>query len=77
MVLLASIIRDPAGDGQLSVILRDAGAAAAVAVAVLGSDGHYVCTYDLTDRESFALVEAADLMRRTTGKPIRYEVWEG
>jgi uncharacterized protein YbjT (DUF2867 family) len=64
------VIRGPAGDGRLAAILRDDVAAAAAAV--LTSDGHDGRTYDLTGPEAFSLAEAAERMRRATGKAIRY-----
>lgn len=71
MVLPDGVIRGPAGDGRVSAILRDDIAAAAAAA--LTTDGHDGTTYDLTGRESFTLAEAAELMSRHTGKPIRFE----
>lgn len=71
MVLPDGAIRGPAADGRVAAILRDDVAAAAAAV--LPSDRHDGVAYDLTGRESFSLGDAADLMRRVTGKPIRFE----
>ena len=71
MVLADGVIRGPAGDGRLAAILRDDVAAAAGAV--LTSGGHDGRTYDLTGPEAFSLAEAAELMRRATGKAIRFQ----
>ena len=65
------VIRGPAGDGRVAAILRDDVAAAAVAV--LTSGGHDGHTYDLTGPEAFSFAEAAALLTRVTGKPIRFE----
>jgi NAD(P)H dehydrogenase (quinone) len=70
MVGSDGVIRAPAGDGRLAAILRDDVAAAAAAV--LSSDGHDGSTYDLTGPDAFTLAEAAELMSRATGKPIRF-----
>jgi NAD(P)H dehydrogenase (quinone) len=70
MVLPEGAIKGPAGDGRVAAILRDDVAAAAVAV--LTSDGHDDRIYDLTGPESFSLAEAAELMSRASGKPIRF-----
>jgi NAD(P)H dehydrogenase (quinone) len=71
MVLPDGALRGPAGRGRVSAILRDDVAAAASAVLLAG--GHEGRTYDLTGPEAFSLAEAAELMARTTGKPVRFE----
>lgn len=57
------VIRGPAGDGEVSAILRDDVAAAAAAV--LTQDGHDGASYDLTGPASFSLAEAARLLDAT------------
>jgi uncharacterized protein YbjT (DUF2867 family) len=71
MVAADGAIRGPAGDGRLAAILRD-DVAAGVA-AILTSAGHDGRTYDLTGPSAFSLAEAAALMARSTGRPVRYE----
>ena len=71
MVSPDGVIRGPAGDGRVAAILRE-DVAAGVAV-VLGSEGHDGRTYDLTGPSAFSLAEAAALMTRATGRPVRYE----
>jgi len=71
MVSPDGAIRGPAGDGRVAAILRE-DVAAGVA-AVLGSEGHDGRTYDLTGPSAFSLAEAADLIARVTGRPVRYE----
>jgi len=39
---------------------------------VLASEGHDGRTYDLTGPSAFSLAEAAELMTRATGRPVRY-----
>lgn len=70
MVGADGVIRGPAGDGRLAAVLRDDVAAAAAAV--LTSDGHEGCTYELTGPEAFSLTEAAASMSRLTGKRVRF-----
>ena len=71
MVSPDAAIRGPAGDGRVAAILRE-DVAAGVAV-VLGSEGHDGRTYDLTGPSAFSLAEAAELIARATGRPVRYE----
>ena len=71
MVSPDGAIRGPAGDGRVAAILRE-DVAAGVAV-VLGSEGHDGRTYDLTGPSAFSLAEAAELIARATGRPVRYE----
>ena len=70
MVLPEGVIRGPAGTGRLAAVLRD-DVADAVA-AILTSDGHDGHTYDLTGPEAFSFGDAAEVMRRLTGKAIRF-----
>ncbi len=70
MVDATGVIRGPAGDGRVAAVLRDDVAAAAAAV--LTTNGHEGRIYDLTGPEAFSFAEAAELMSRFTGKPIRY-----
>jgi len=70
MVGADGVIRGPAGEGRLSAVLRDDVAAAAAGV--LTSVGHEGSTYDLTGPEAFTLGEAAAVMRRLTGRDIRF-----
>jgi uncharacterized protein YbjT (DUF2867 family) len=71
MVLPDGVIRGPAGDGRLAAVLRDDVAAAATTVLTTG--GHDGRIYELTGPEAFSLAEAAELMSRATGKPIRFQ----
>ena len=70
MVAPDGAIRGPAGSGRVAAILRE-DVAAGVA-AVLASEGHDGRTYDLTGPSAFSLAEAAELMTRATGRPVRY-----
>jgi NAD(P)H dehydrogenase (quinone) len=65
------VIRGPAGDGRLAAVARDD--VAAVAVAVLSSDGHDGRVYDVTGPQAFTLAEAAAELSRAWGRPITYE----
>lgn len=64
------IIQGPAGNGTISWVTRDD--LADVATAVLTSDGHDGCSYDLTGSQAFTLAEAADLFSRLTGRSASY-----
>ncbi|GAA1579106.1 SDR family oxidoreductase [Kribbella hippodromi] len=65
------VIRGPAGDGRVAAVSRDD--VAAVAAAVLGSDGHSGATYDLTGPSAFTLTEAAAVLSEALGRAVRYE----
>ena len=71
MVAPDGVLRGPAGDGRVAAILRK-DVAAGVA-AVLATEGHDGRTYDLTGPSAFSLAEAAALMTRASGRPVRYE----
>ena len=71
MVMPDGVIRGPAGGGRLAAILRD-DVAAAVA-AILTSEGHAGRAYELTGPAAFSLAEAAELMTRFRGEPVRFE----
>jgi NAD(P)H dehydrogenase (quinone) len=63
-------IAGPAGDGGVAAVLRDD--VADCAVAVLYGDGRLGQTHDLTGPEAFTFTEAAEVMTRISGKPIRF-----
>ncbi|MEV6270740.1 SDR family oxidoreductase [Kribbella sp. NPDC051936] len=65
------VIRGPAGDGRVAAVARDD--VAAVAAAVLTSDGHSGATYDLTGPRAFTLAEAAAVLTDALGRKVRYE----
>jgi NAD(P)H dehydrogenase (quinone) len=65
------VLRGPAGDGRLAAILRD-DVADAAAVVLANPTGHDGRSYVLSGREAFSLEEAAELMARCSGKPIRF-----
>jgi uncharacterized protein YbjT (DUF2867 family) len=65
------VIRGPAGDGRVAAVARDD--IAAVAAAVLTSEGHDGQTYDITGAEAFTLDEAAAELSRVTGRRITFE----
>jgi uncharacterized protein YbjT (DUF2867 family) len=79
MVQADGSIRDPAGSGKLSAILRED--VARTCAAVLTQGDHDGRTYDLTGRESFTLAEAAAAMS-SAERPVRFvdesdeEAWE-
>jgi NAD(P)H dehydrogenase (quinone) len=69
------VLRGPAGDGRLAAVSQADVAASAVAVVRDVADGgraHVGQTYPLTGPTSFSLAEAAELMTRVTGRPVRY-----
>lgn len=70
MVSPAGEIAGPADDGRLAAVLR--ADVAAAAVAVIAGAGHDGRTYNLTGRESFTMMEAAETMSRISGKPITF-----
>jgi NAD(P)H dehydrogenase (quinone) len=66
------VIRGPAGDGRVAAVARDD--IADVAVEVLAAAGaHDGATYLLTGGEAMTLSEAAETLRRHTGREVRYE----
>jgi NAD(P)H dehydrogenase (quinone) len=69
-MVVDGVVRGPAGDGRYAAILRD-DVAASVA-AILTSQGHEGRAYELTGPAAFSLAEAAELMTRATGRPVRY-----
>jgi uncharacterized protein YbjT (DUF2867 family) len=69
-MVVDGVVRGPAGDGRYAAILRD-DVAASVA-AILTSQGHEGRAYDLTGPAAFSLAEAAELMTRATGRPVRF-----
>jgi NAD(P)H dehydrogenase (quinone) len=66
------VIRGPAGDGRVAAVARED--IAACAVEVLASDGHEGASYVMTGPEAFTLAEAAEVVSRHAGRPVRYEV---
>jgi uncharacterized protein YbjT (DUF2867 family) len=70
MVLPDGTIAGPARDGRTAAVLRN-DVADAVAAVLLGN-GHPGETFDLTGPEAFTFTEAAELMSRVSGKPIRF-----
>ena len=71
MVAPDGALRGPAGEGRVAAILRED--VAAGVTAVLATEGHDGRTYDLTGPSAFSLAEAAALLTRATGRPVRYE----
>jgi NAD(P)H dehydrogenase (quinone) len=65
------VIRGPAGNGAFTPVAQDD--IAAVAAAVLLSDGYDGDTLDLTGPERLTMADVASLLTEVTGKPIRYE----
>jgi NAD(P)H dehydrogenase (quinone) len=70
MVDADGVIKGPAGDGRAAAVVRDDVAAAAAAVLISG--GHEGQVYDLTGPEALSLADAAEIMSRLTGKPVRF-----
>ena len=65
------VIRGPAGDGRAAAVAQDD--VADVAAAVLSDPAaHEDATYDLTGPEAITMREAAELLTRRLGRPIRY-----
>jgi len=71
MVAPDGALRGPGGEGRVAAILRED--VAAGVTAVLATEGHDGRTYDLTGPSAFSLAEAAALLTRATGRPVRYE----
>ena len=65
------VIRGPAGDGAFTPVAQDD--VAAVASAVLLSDGYDGDTLDLTGPERLTMTDVAALLAEVTGRPVRYE----
>jgi len=65
------VIRGPAGQGRLSAVAQEDVAAVASAV-LLAPAEHLGQTYDLTGPEALTLGEAAAILTRVTGSPVRY-----
>ena len=65
------VIRGPAGDGRVATVARDD--IAASAVEVLTSDGHEGAAYVMSGPEAFTLAEAAEVVARYAGRPVRFE----
>jgi NAD(P)H dehydrogenase (quinone) len=65
------VIRGPAGDGRVAVVVRDD--IADVAAAVIAGGDHDGETYDVTGPEAITLAEAAAALGRATGRSISYE----
>ena len=65
------VIRGPAGDGRMAAVAR-ADVAAVAAQILQDPTPHFQKTYDLTGPAAFSLGEAAELLTRTTGRPVSY-----
>jgi NAD(P)H dehydrogenase (quinone) len=65
------VIRGPAGDGRAAMVAQDDIADAAIAV-LRDPAPHAGQTYDLTGPAALTLAEAADIVGRATGRPVRY-----
>jgi len=66
-----SVIRVPAGEGQISWVTRDDIADAAIAV--LTGNGHQGRTYDITGPEALTMAETAERLSAVTGRQIIYQ----
>lgn len=66
------VIRGPAADGRVAAVAQDDIAEAAAAILV-DPDRHDGVTYDLTGPEAITLHEAAAVIARRTGRPVRFE----
>ncbi|WP_019632130.1 NAD(P)H-binding protein [Actinomadura atramentaria] len=66
----AGTVALPAGDGRTAFV--DADDIADVAVAALTEDGHDGRTYTLTGPRSLSFGEAAELIGKAAGRPVRY-----
>ncbi len=64
-------IRGPAGEGRMAAVAR-ADVAAVVARVLSDPEAHRQKTYELTGPNAFSLAEAAELLARTTGKPVTF-----
>jgi NAD(P)H dehydrogenase (quinone) len=64
------IIQAPAGNGKAAWVTRDDIADAATAV--LTSNGHEGCTYDITGPEALTMDQTATVISRVSGKKVRY-----
>jgi len=71
----AGEIRVPAGEGKSSFI--DARDIAAAAAGALTSDAHNGKAFVLTGPEAFGYAEAADLLAKALGHPVRYTPVDG
>ncbi len=70
-ILQDGLIALPAADSKTTFIdARDIGAAAAV---VLGTDAYDGRAYTLTGAEALTYAEAAEILARAAGRPIRYQ----
>lgn len=65
------VIRGPGGNGRVSLVARDDIASAAAAV-LLAPEGHAGRVYDLTGPEDLSFAEAAAIISRVTGRPVRF-----
>ena len=65
------VIRGPAWDGRAAVVAQDDIADSAVAV-LRDAPAHAGQTYDLTGPKALTLDEAAAIVRRVTGREVRY-----
>ncbi|MEV6637232.1 SDR family oxidoreductase [Actinoplanes sp. NPDC051470] len=65
------VIRGPGGNGRASLVAQDDIASAAAAV-VLAPEGHAGRVYDLTGPEDLSFAEAAAIISRVTGRPVRF-----
>ncbi|MGW3939391.1 NAD(P)H-binding protein [Streptomyces phaeochromogenes] len=68
--VLAGELRLPCGEGATPFV--DAEDIAAVAAAVLTHDGHEGRTYALSGPRAVGMREAADMIAKETGRPVRY-----
>jgi NAD(P)H dehydrogenase (quinone) len=65
------VIAGPAGDGRAAWVARDD--VAAVAAAVLTTEGHEGQIYDVTGREALSMADAAVQLTERLGRPIAYK----
>ena len=71
MVGEGGVIRGPAGSGRLSAVTQEDVAAVAATV-LLDASAHRDATYNLTGPEALTLAEAAEIITRETGRPVRF-----
>lgn len=66
------VIRGPAGTGRVAAVAQDDIAEAAAAI-LTDPGAHDGATYSLTGPEALTLEEAAGVIARRTGRPVRFE----
>lgn len=65
------VIRGPAGNGRVAAVARDDIARSAVAV-LADPSAHVGATYELSGPEALTFTEVADILRRATGRDVRF-----